>query len=85
MKKKEKTLEKEHWIEENRKKEGKMTENGTKEVSDKKRRRKAEATLFSSTATDSLLIPSLCKSSFIFQQLVKTMIKLPCIRFIFVR
>jgi hypothetical protein len=47
-------------------KEGKRTEGGTKEVSDKKRRKKVEAIKVSFAATNSFLILGLCKLSFFF-------------------
>jgi hypothetical protein len=47
-------------------KEGKRTEGGTKEVSDKKRRKKVEAIKVSFAATNSFLILGLCKLYFFF-------------------
>jgi uncharacterized membrane protein len=75
-----KKKKKKHLREEICEKEGKRTEGGTKEVSDKKRRKKVEVIKVSFAATNSFLILGLCKLSFFFfQHLVRTMIILPYI------
>jgi len=61
-----KKKKKKHLREEICEKEGKRTEGGTKEVSDKKRRKKVEAIKVSFAATNSFLILGLCKLSFFF-------------------